>query len=178
MSRTHRAPILIPPAGFARYDEDGIDLTSGSFPLGRPRVVDPCRSQPARHQRCARLPPPARADGRDGVRYDIVWDAIDASDNSARANSESPGDFVQTITLKRPGTNTPPTATAASASTQSAEAVDIVLRGVDTDMIDGRVDPLEFKIEAAPDNGEFEAPLYPYFIEDFRLTPVGETRGR
>ncbi|MEQ8204824.1 MAG: hypothetical protein RIA65_01510, partial [Woeseia sp.] len=168
-----QSPILVAPEGFARYDEDGIDLNIGAFPLGRPRVVDLADPSPTvTNDAPAFLPgPPA---GADGVRYDVTWDATDASGNSAFANANDQSKFVQTITLKRPGTNTAPSASPSSASTLTAQPVDIVLQGVDTDLIDGRVDPLKFKIDSQPPNGQFEAPLYPYFIEDFRLTPVGE----
>ena len=168
-----QAPILIPPAGFARYDVDGIDLSSEAFPLGRPRVVDLADPSPTVSNDAPDfLPGPP--DGEDGVRYDITWDAFDDSGNSALANTSNPSGFVQTITLKRPGTNTVPTAVPASASTVSAAPVDIVLHGIDSDVIGGRVDPLKFEIDDLPPNGQFEAPLYPYFIEDYRLTPVGE----
>lgn len=168
-----QAPILVPPSGFARYDEDGIDLTAETFPLGRPRVVDLADPSPVVSNDAPDfLPGPAA--GEDGVRYDITWDATDESGNSAFANTENPAGFVQTVTLKRPGTNTAPTAVAASAQTVSARPVDIVLQGIDSDIIGGRADPLAFEIEDIPPNGQFEAPLYPYFIEDFRLTPVGE----
>jgi len=168
-----QAPILIAPDGFARYNENGIDLTKQAFPLGRPRVVDLADPSPTVSNNSPKFlsGPPADA---DGVRYNITWDATDDSGNSALANADDASKFVQTITLKRPGTNTVPTAIAVSANTLTAQPVDIVLQGVDTDLIDGRVDPLKFKIESAPPNGQFDAPLYPYFIEDFRLTPVGE----
>ena len=168
-----QAPLLIPPAGFARYEEDGIDLTSGGFPIGRPRVVDLADPSPSVSNNAPDfLPGPP--DGVDGVRYTVAWDAVDQSQNSAAANTSDPASLTQTITLKRPGTNTTPTATSAIAETRTARAVAIQLNGVDVDVIDGRTDPLEFRIRSQPDNGQFEAPLYPYFIEDFRLTPVGE----
>jgi len=168
-----QSPILIAPEGFARYDEDGIDLSADVFPLGRPRVVDLADPSPTVSNNAPAFlaGPPA---GADGVRYDITWDAVDNNGNSALANADDESKFVQTVTLKRPGTNTQPTATVATASTLTAQPVDIVLQGVDNDLIDGRVDPLKFKIESQPPNGQFDAPLYPYFIEDFRLTPVGE----
>ncbi len=168
-----QAPILIPPAGFARYDEDGIDLTAGGFPLGRARVVDLADPSPTVTNNAPNelAGPP---DGADGVRYEITWDAVDDSTNSALANSVDPARFVQTITLKRPGTNGVPNAEADPVVAVTARAVDVWLRGIDTDLIDGRVDPLDFKIADAPGHGQFEAPDYPFFIEDFRLTPVGE----
>ena len=177
-----QAPILVPPPGFARYDEDGIDLVAEEFPLGRPRVVDLADPSPTVEYTIEADDPsfdqtflPGPPEGADGVRYRVTWDAVDDSLNSALANSNTPGEFVQTITLKRPGTNTAPTADGPIAvNAVTAESVDILLTGIDTDMIDGSVDPLSFEIDQLPGNGQFEAPLYPYFIEDFRLTPVGE----
>ena len=168
-----QAPLLIPPAGFARYDEDGIDLTVGDFPIGRPRVVDLADPSPTVTNDAPNfLPGPS--DGEDGVRYDITWDATDDSSNSA-SSVDDPANRVQTITLKRPGTNTAPEAVPPlPVQAVTARRVDIQLLGVDTDMIGGRVDPLDFRIEGAPTSGQFEAPDYPYFIDDFRLTPVGE----
>ncbi|NGX17724.1 thrombospondin type 3 repeat-containing protein [Wenzhouxiangella sp. XN24] len=170
-----QAPILVPPAGFARYAADGLDLGVGDFPLGRPRVVDLADPSPAvTNDAPDMLPGPP--DDADGVRYEITWDAIDDSGNSARAQSSNPDSFVQTVTLKRPGTNTVPSAMPlpAPADAITAAPVEIWLQGVDTDLIDGRVDPLRFEIGEYPQHGQFDAPLYPYFIEDFRLTPVGE----
>ncbi len=160
-----QAPLLLPPAGFARYDEDGIDLTVGEFPLGQPQVVDLADPTPSvSHDAPDFLagPPP----GADGIRHIIEWTASDGT------NQTLP--HTQIVTLKRPGTNTAPTAVAANANAITSKAVDIQLTGVDTDMIDGMVDPLAFKIEASPQYGQFEAPLYPHFIEDFRLSPTGE----
>ncbi|MEQ9562071.1 MAG: hypothetical protein RLN69_06080, partial [Woeseiaceae bacterium] len=162
-------PILLPPAGFARYDEDGIDLAAAGFPIGKPRVVDLADPSPGVfHDAPDFLAGPP--EGEDGVRYTINWGAYDASGNTTPQLPQ----YAQTITLKRPGTNTPPDAVDAAASAITARAIDIQLRGIDTDVIGGTVDPLEFKIESQPAHGTFEAPLYPYFIEDFRLTPVGE----
>ncbi|MEX0708271.1 MAG: FG-GAP-like repeat-containing protein [Woeseia sp.] len=170
-----QAPILIPPAGFARYNEDGIDLGVGDFPLGRARVVDLADPSPTVTNDAPNLLPGPPEDA-DGVRYEITWDATDDSGNSARAQSNDPASFVQTVTLKRPGTNTVPDALPLPGPVDAITAapVEIWLEGVDTDLIDGRVDPLRFEIDEYPANGQFDAPLYPYFIEDFRLTPVGE----
>lgn len=164
-----QSPLLLPPAGFARYDEDGIDLAAEGFPIGRPRVVDLADPSPKVFNDAPDFlagPP----EGEDGVRYTINWGAYDASGNTTAASPL----YSQKITLKRPGTNTTPEALDASANAITAKAIDIELRGIDTDLIDGTVDPLEFRIDTLPDNGTFEAPLFPYFIEDFRLTPVGE----
>jgi len=73
--------------------------------------------------------------------------------------------------VKTPGSNTPPTANDASAETLTGQPVDIRLTGHDVDFLDGRFDPLWFSIEARPQHGEFVAPLYPFFIDDYRTKP-------
>ena len=163
-----QAPILLQPEGFARSVTGDLDLTNGAFPLGRPRVVDLADPSPT----VSNDAPPVLAapgPGVDGVRYTINWQAVDDSGNVTPA-----GAHQQIVTLKRPGSNTPPTASEAAAATLTSQPVEILLTGTDTDLIDGMVDPLAFEIDDQPDNGFFEAPLYPFFIEDFRLTPVGE----
>ena len=170
-----QAPILVPPPGFARYAEADIDLTAESFPLGRPRVVDLADPAPVTENDAGeRLAAPTEDEG--GRRYLVQWWATDSSGNRTEPGADDPDRYTQVVTLKWPGTNTAPEAQPASAATITSEAVEIVLRGDDTDLIDGRYDPLDFRIESLPENGYFEAPLYPYFIEDFRITPVGERR--
>ncbi len=155
-----QAPLLVPPPGFANYASGPVDLTNGSFPLGRPLVVDLADPAPA-----VTNDAPASLDV--GHRYVIDWQATDASGNSTKP-------MPQVVTIKAPGTNTPPTAQAGSASTTTLAPVEIQLTGADADVLDGRPDPLKFEISEYPAHGQFQAPLYPYFIDDFRLSPVGE----
>lgn len=95
------------------------------------------------------------------TRTSVTWTATDTSGNAAQAS--------QLITVKE--TNTAPTANDASASTLTAQPVDIRLTANDPDELGGRFDPLWFKIESAPQKGEFIAPLFPFFIEDYRTRP-------
>lgn len=162
-----QAPILVPPDGFARYSATDIDLTAEEFPLGRPLVVDLADPSPM----VTNTAPETLAVGQ---RHIITWQATDASGNVTTPSPEDPEQYTQVVTIKAPGTNTAPDAENKSASTLTSKPVEVVLTGIDTDLIDGKVDPLAFKIEEYPANGEFEAPLYPFFIEDFRLSPVGE----
>ena len=98
--------------------------------------------------------------------YRINWRAQDFSGNV----SEATKDTVQIVNLKEPGTNVLPVAfdqTGADAvSAVSFEPVKITVHGQDGDP---RPDPLWFSIENQPQNGFFIAPLYPYFIDDFRM---------
>ena len=163
-----QAPLLAPPSGFSRYSDSPIDLTVHDFPLGRPQVVD--LADPA---------PTVSNDAPDvlevGRRYLINWSASDASGNVTSPAPGNPEQYTQVVTIKAPGTNTPPSVQAGlSASTTTSNVVDIRLAGTDADILDGRADPLSFEITDYPDNGEFQAPLLPYFIKDFRLTPLGE----
>ena len=96
-------------------------------------------------------------------RTQVQWTATDQSGNSATA--------VQRITVKTVGTNTEPVANPATARTLTAQPVDIRLTALDADVLDGVADPVWFKIESQPARGEFVAPLYPFFIEDYRTRP-------
>ena len=94
-------------------------------------------------------------------RTPILWTAVDDSDNVAQAS--------QLVTVK--ASNTPPTANGRSASAVTAEPVRIKLTANDIDFLDNQFDPLAFRIESYPEHGEFIAPLYPFFIEDYRTRP-------
>ncbi|MEE4637942.1 MAG: hypothetical protein V2J42_04320, partial [Wenzhouxiangella sp.] len=90
--------------------------------------------------------------------HEVTWTAIDAAGNSSQA--------VQIVNIK--ASNVPPVAIAQTGPSRpdaiSFEPTPIRLKGSDPDG-----DPLRFKIEDRPENGFFVAPLYPYFIEDFRV---------
>ncbi|MCH8476317.1 MAG: hypothetical protein LAT56_00025 [Wenzhouxiangella sp.] len=151
-----QAPILVAPPG--RVIEAPSGLNADEVILGAPRVVD--------------LADPAPTVEHDGPsfyplnsRSPITWTATDASGNSSQAD--------QLITIKEPGTNTAPTVTNVVANTLTSQPVDIVLTGSDPDFLDGRFDPLSFRISQRPANGEFVAPLMPFFIEDYRTQPGG-----
>lgn len=101
------------------------------------------------------------------TRTSIEWTAIDDSGNAAQS--------YQLISIK--SSNTAPTANDTLASTLTAEPVDIRLSANDIDELDGRFDPLWFKIESQPKEGEFVAPLYPFFMEDYRTRP-GDALGQ
>ena len=162
------APLLLAPPSFARYTDADIDLRVDDFPLGRPRVVDLADPSPT----VSNNAPTILEVGPDGHRYEIVWSAIDDSLNETSGAPE----HTQIVTLKPPGTNIAPKAVSTVANATASHAVEIQLAGTDNEelMIDGRFDPLEFEIEDYPVAGQFEAPLLPYFIDDFRLTPIGE----
>jgi hypothetical protein len=162
-----QAPILVPPDGFALESATPIDLTTQVFPLGTPRVVDLADPRPTFSNTA---PTTLQVDHR----YAVVWSATDASGNTTVAPPEDSDRYTQFITIKTPGTNTTPTAQDNAATTITSQPVEIELTGVDTDLLDGRVDPLAFKIIDYPANGLFDAPLLPFFIEDLRLTPVGD----
>jgi hypothetical protein len=151
-----QAPILVAPPG--RVIEAPSGLNADEVILGAPRVVD--------------LADPAPAVSHDGPafyplnsRSPITWTATDASGNSSQAD--------QLITIKAPGTNTAPTVNNVAANTLTSQPVDIVLTGSDPDFLDGRFDPLHFRISRRPAHGEFVAPLLPFFIEDYRTQPGG-----
>ncbi|MEN1728958.1 MAG: Ig-like domain-containing protein, partial [Pseudomonadota bacterium] len=90
--------------------------------------------------------------------HEVTWTAVDASGNSSQA--------IQIVNVK--ASNVLPVAIDQTGVDRqdavSFEPTPIRLTGFDPDG-----DPLRFKIEDRPENGFFVAPLYPYFIEDFRV---------
>ncbi|TVR58353.1 MAG: DUF4214 domain-containing protein [Candidatus Competibacteraceae bacterium] len=154
-----QAPILVPPPSrVIEVPAAATGINAGEIALGAPRVVDLADPQPLV---ISDRPPffPKNS------RTPILWTATDASGNVSQAN--------QLITVKTVGENTAPTVQDAFASTLTSQPVDIVLRGQDADFLDGRFDPLSFRISRRPANGEFIAPLFPFFIEDYRTNPAG-----
>lgn len=152
-----QAPLMVPPPG--RVIETTLSgLSADDIVFGVPKVVDLADSKPAVSNDVPDFFPV-------DSRTEVLWQATDSSSNVASS--------TQWITVKSQGTNTTPVAQPSTVSTQTSAPVDIVLSGIDEDLIDGRVDPLSFRIEQQPDNGEFIAPLYPFFIEDYRTKPEG-----
>lgn len=91
----------------------------------------------------------------------VTWTAVDDSNNTAQSS--------QLITVKT--YNTAPTANDTTATTRTAEEINITLTANDADELDNQFDPLSFKIVSQPAHGDFVAPLYPFFIEDYRTRP-------
>ena len=137
-------PAIVPP-------DDIVEVDSGEVTdLGQPMVFDFVDLSPSvSHD--ASLPLGL------GLHF-VTWTVIDASGNSASA--------VQTVNIKN--SNLDPVALAQvgpdRAEAVSFEPTPIRLQGTDPDG-----DPLRFRIDDQPENGFFVAPLYPYFIEDFRI---------
>ena len=147
-----------PPSRVIEVPAADSGLDADQVQLGAARVVD--------------LADPDPAISNDGPafypidsRSPITWTATDQSDNS------SFGD--QLITIKAEGTNSAPTVNNVATDTLTSEPIDIMLTGSDPDFLDGRFDPLSFRISERPSDGEFVAPLYPFFIEDYRTSPGG-----
>lgn len=152
-----QAPIMVPPAGkVIEVASTGVDVED--IMLGFPRVVDLADSQPGVTSDAPNFFPV-------NSRTEVLWEVSDESGNTSSAN--------QWITVKEIGSNSTPVSEDRMASTLTSEPVDIQLLGSDPDFLDGRFDPLEFKITEQPGNGEFVAPLFPYFIEDYRTQPEG-----
>ena len=145
-------PILVPPPG--RVIESLTSVSRQEAAIGNGLVFDLADARPM----IANDGPSAFA---PNSRTLVTWSAIDDSGNSTTAN--------QWITIKEPGTNTPPTADAQSISARTFEPVDIELTASDSDALSGRFDQLSFSISQPPENGFFVAPLFPYFIEDHRV---------
>ncbi len=172
-------PILRAPVGFAEYAFADRSIDDEDFSLGIAQVID--LADPA---------PTVSHDAPDilerDTRYLITWNATDASGNTTEPEDDDAANYQQIVTIKSPGTNTAPEAHATSADAITGERQTITLTGEDFDPLDlfmgegidpiaGVTDPLDFLISEHPDNGQFIAPLRPFFIEDYRVTPVGET---
>jgi len=139
-----RPPTLVPPPDIVEIDSTQVS------DLGQPALFDLVDLSPQVSN---------DADLPLGLGlHEVTWTAIDAAGNSSQA--------VQIVNVK--ASNVPPVALAQTGPTRpdavSFEPTPIRLRGSDADG-----DPLRFKIEDRPENGFFVAPLYPYFIEDFRV---------
>ena len=95
--------------------------------------------------------------------HTVTWTAIDSAGNQASAQ--------QIVNIKAPGSNHTPTVEGQSGDDQVAaisfEPITVTLQAEDSD-----TDPLWFRIEEHPEHGFFRAPLYPYFIQDYRLANV------
>ncbi|MEZ5558723.1 MAG: Ig-like domain-containing protein [Pseudomonadales bacterium] len=157
-----QAPIMVtPPGRVIEVDPagpNGTGLSDADIVLGTPRVVDLADPAPSVFSDAPAFFP---VDSRTPV----LWTAQDHSDNASTG--------TQLITVKTLGTNTAPVVQDIFATTLTSDPVDIVLRGVDNDELDGVFDPLSFRIPNRPANGDFVAPLLPFFIEDFRTAVAG-----
>ncbi len=161
-------PLLVAPRGFAEYSMADRNINDADFSLGIAQVID--------------LADPLPEVSHDGPtiferdrRYLVTWNATDTSGNTTSPEDDDAERYTQLVTIKTPGTNTAPVAESNSTEAITGEKHTITLSGIDMDFIDGRFDPLDFKITDHPEDGQFIAPLRPYFIEDYRVTPVGET---
>ncbi len=137
-------PTIVPPPDIVEIDSTQVT------DLGQPAVFDLVDLNPeVSHD--ATLP-------LDVGLHPVTWTATDFSGNSSSA--------VQIVNVK--ASNLPPVALAQTGPDRqhavSFDPTPIRLHGSDPDG-----DPLRFKIEDRPENGFFVAPLYPYFIEDFRI---------
>ena len=149
-----KPPILVAPPPVIMEGTGAVDVS-----LGWPQVFDVADLRPT-------ISNDAPAEFTPGV-YRIQWRATDASRNVSAVTD----DTEQIVNIKAPGTNVLPTAfdqTGANAVSAIAdEPTRIVVRGQDGN---NPPDPLWFSIENQPENGFFIAPLYPYFIQDYRMS--------
>lgn len=147
-------PILVAPPPVIREASGPITVS-----LGMAQVFDVADLRPT-------IGNDAPAQFAPGV-HRIQWTATDFSGNVSAATD----DTEQIVNIKPPGTNQLPTAfeqTGGDAIDAVAdEPVRITVRGQDGDT---PPDPLWFSIVEPPEHGFFIAPLYPYFIDDYRIT--------
>jgi len=130
--------------------------------LGHPATFDLADLNPAvNHDACSR--PGVVCSGGDprfpAGKTTVTWTATDASGNHSTA--------TQYVNVKSVGSNNAPSANPGSAAVTSYEPITLTLQANDPDG-----DRLWFEIEQPPAEGFFHSPLYPYFIEDYRLANV------
>ncbi len=149
-----KPPILVAPPPVVMEATGAVDVK-----LGLPQVFDVADLRPT-------ISNDAPAQFMPGV-YRVRWTAVDGSGNV----SEATDDAEQIVNIKAPGTNILPTAFAQTGGNAVSTIADtptkITVRGQDGN---NPPDPLWFSIEDQPEHGYFIAPLYPYFIEDYRMT--------
>ena len=161
-------PLMLVPPSKVILSPDSVPLADAD--IGTPIAIDLVDVNPDTTNNIA---DPASFEFPAMSRTDVLWSATDQSGNTT---DDADPAFTQTITIKE--TNTPPVAhTPMAAATTTAAPVDIRLTAADADIVDGRPDPLWFRIETQPQHGEFVAPLYPFFINDFRTRPDGALEG-
>ena len=156
-------PLIKPPSGRVVETEDAI----ADVALGNPAVFDAADPLVVAEPTIDGVPVTSDTVSlASPSRTKITWTATDASENSSQRS--------QWLTLKPmtgPDSNTAPIALGNTPfpPTMSFEQVDIELLTQDNDFIDGRYDQLSFAIERPPKHGTFIAPLFPFFIEDYRI---------
>lgn len=140
VTETLTLPALLNPGNPATFDLADLDPSISHNACTRPGVV------------CA----------GDEIRFpagktSITWNATDDAGNTSSA--------TQLVNVKSLGANRAPTANSSNAQQAiSYEPITLNLTAQDPDL-----DPLWFEIEQQPGNGFFHSPLYPYFIQDYRL---------
>ncbi|MFZ1757468.1 MAG: Ig-like domain-containing protein [Caldilineaceae bacterium] len=152
-------PILLPPPPVIMESTGGVEVA-----LGTPQVFDVADLRPTVHYTASGT--------TQGVQWPIFgpgihyvdWSATDRSRNSSEVKQ-------QLVNIKAPGTNLPavahPIGGGDTIQAIADESIKITVRGTDGNT---PPDPLWFTVDKQPDNGFFIAPLYPYFINDYRMT--------
>ena len=152
-------PILLPPPPVIMEATGGVEVA-----LGAPQVFDVADLRPTIAYTAA-----GTTQGSQwpifgpGVHY-VDWSAQDRSGNSSAVKQ-------QLVNIKAPGTNLPAVAFdrrgGDAVQAVADEAITITVRGADGN---SPPDPIWFTVDDQPEHGFFIAPLYPYFINDYRMT--------
>lgn len=157
-------PIMLAPPPVMMYTQPG----GTEVALGTPQVFDVVDLRPTINYNAPGTTQGVKWPIFDaGVHY-VQWTATDQSKNTSEA-------VLQLVNIKAPGTNQTPVAfdqTGGNTIQATAdEPIKITVRGEDQDVDgEGMRDPIWFNIDRQPDHGFFIAPLYPYFVDDYRIT--------
>jgi hypothetical protein len=158
-------PLILAPPPVMMYTKPG----GVEVPLGNPQTFDIVDLRPTVQYNAPDETTPGVLWPIFGAGvHHVEWTATDQSNNTSDA-------VMQLVNIKQPDTNTTPVAFAQSGGNTvqaiADEPVVITVRGEDNDKDDsGMRDPIWFRIDQYPNNGFFIAPLYPYFVDDYRIT--------
>ena len=152
-------PILLAPPPVIMEATGSVEV-----PLGSPQVFDVADLRPQVSY--------TASDATQGAQWPTFWPGVHYVDWTATDRSGNSSEVKQQlVNIKPPGTNRPATAIARTGGDAvqavADEPIKITVRGEDGD---NPPDPLWFTVAEQPQNGFFIAPLYPYFIDDYRMT--------
>lgn len=152
-------PILLAPPPVIMEADAPVEV-----PLGQPQVFDVADLRPSVAYDAPGTSPGAQWPIFSPGIHHVSWTATDRSQNQSQAKT-------QLVNIKAPGTNLPAVAIAQTGDQAiqavADEPITITVRGQDGN---NPPDPIWFTVEDQPENGFFIAPLYPYFIDDYRMT--------
>ena len=157
-------PLLLAPPPVMMFTQPG----GVEVPLGTPQLFDVVDLRPTVNFDAPGTTPGVKWPIFNAGVHQVSWTATDQSNNTSDP-------VLQRVNIKAPGTNHTPVAFAQTGGNTiqaiADEPIKITVRGEDQDVDgSGMRDPIWFTLDRQPDHGFFIAPLYPYFVDDYRIT--------